>query len=201
MGKVYSTLTRPVRMFNIMNRAERVISREKPTPAPQYAAAEKQRRLTDKVNPRFLEEHYQKNAQLDRRLKDVFVTSTDPQEIKESTGESKPLPQERRSREDEFLYEPYESTAVIPIGKCSLRQALTFLLQHKRDPVMYNSENIASEYKMDKKVVDDILKYFKVYVVVSPNSPQLTEQDPYQEMIDSAINITVKKKKDIEKKK
>lgn len=48
MGKVYSVLTRPIRMFNIANRAERVISREKPVPAPQYTTTERQKKLTDK---------------------------------------------------------------------------------------------------------------------------------------------------------
>jgi len=65
--------------------------------------------------------------------------------------ESKPLPQNRHSWENEFIFEPYVST--IPIGKCTLKQAFTFLLQHKRDPVTYNSETIASEYKIDKKTV------------------------------------------------
>lgn len=35
--------------------------------------------ICSSVNPNFLEEHYQKNVQLDQRLKDVFVTSMDPQ--------------------------------------------------------------------------------------------------------------------------
>lgn len=47
MGKVYSLLTRPVRTFNVANRAERVISREKPVPAPRYAYMEKQKKLSD----------------------------------------------------------------------------------------------------------------------------------------------------------
>jgi len=47
MGKIYSMLTRPIRTFNITNRAEKVISREKPIPAPQYATTEKQKKLSD----------------------------------------------------------------------------------------------------------------------------------------------------------
>jgi len=201
MGKIYSVLTRPVRTFNIANRAERVISREKPIPAPQYAVTEKQKKLTDKVNPHFLEEHYQKNVQLDQRLKDVFVTSTDQhsQEIKESTGESKPLPQNRHSWENEFMYEFYEPT-VIPVGKCSLKQTLTFISQHKHDPIKYNSENIASEYKLDKKVVDDILKYFKLYVIKSEKQDERPLEDSVQEMIDETLGIG-KYKRDVEKKK
>ncbi|XP_024871311.1 protein NDUFAF4 homolog [Temnothorax curvispinosus] len=207
MGNFYSVFTRPIRTFNIANRAEKIISREKPIPAPQYAAADKQRKLTDEVNPHFLEEHYKKNIQLDQRLKDVFVTSKDPQEInepKEETKESKPLPRNRYIGENKFMYEPYEST-VIPEGKCSLKQALTFLLQHKQDPVTHNSENIASEYKIDKKVVDDILKYFKLYVTVAvgTNSPQPIT-DPIQEIIDHnrmEIEKSKKKKKKEDMKK
>ncbi|EGI61360.1 Protein NDUFAF4-like protein [Acromyrmex echinatior] len=79
MGKIYSVLTRPIRTFNIENRAAKLISREKPVPAPQYASTEKQKKFSDQVNPYFLKDHYQKNMQLDQRLKDVFVTSTDSQ--------------------------------------------------------------------------------------------------------------------------
>lgn len=50
MGVIYSRLTRPIRTFNIANRAERVISREKPTPAPQYTSQEKQKKLVDEGN-------------------------------------------------------------------------------------------------------------------------------------------------------
>jgi len=66
--------------------------------------------------------------------------------------ESKPLPQSRQSWENNYIFETYDPTT-IPVGKCSLKQTLTFLLQHKHDPVMYSGENIASEYKIDKKVV------------------------------------------------
>ncbi|XP_025988014.1 protein NDUFAF4 homolog [Solenopsis invicta] len=203
MGKIYSVLTRPIRMFNIANRAEKVISREKPIPAPQHAATEKQRQLSEKVNPHFLENHYQKNKQLDQRLKDVFVTSTDPQVTTESTKEFKPLPQSRHSWEHDSIFEPYEVT-VVPEGKCSLKQALTFILQHRQDPIKFSSENIASEYQIDKKVVDDILKYFKVYVIASKDmdsvEPTLIE-DPVTEMIKQGALIKKKKEMEMKKKK
>ncbi|KAL6264381.1 hypothetical protein P5V15_004493 [Pogonomyrmex californicus] len=192
MGKVYSTLTRPIRNLNIETRAERLISREKPIPAPQYGATEKQKKLMDSVNPHFLEEHYQKNIQLDQRLKDVFVRSTDLQEIKGSVKESKPLPQNRQSFYDDFLF---ESCEYIPVGKCSLKQVFMFLMQHKRDPITYSSENIASEYKLDKKVVDDILKYFKLYIIVTPKDMTEKLEDPFQKMLELEM-----KKKDKEKK-
>ncbi|KAL0126361.1 hypothetical protein PUN28_005035 [Cardiocondyla obscurior] len=197
MGKIYSKLTRPIRTFNIENRAERVISREKPIPAPQYATTEKQKKLADKVNPHFMEDHYRKNVQLDQRLKDVFVTSTDPEGTKESKKESGLLPQNRHSWENEFLYESFESI-VIPAGKCSLKQALSFILQHKTDPTTYNSEHIASEYNLDKKVVDDILKYFKPYVNAD-TPPMIEPDDEIQKLVDLAIKL--KKEKNLQNKK
>lgn len=36
MGKVLSVLSKPVRNFNIENRAHKVISKEKPIPAPKH---------------------------------------------------------------------------------------------------------------------------------------------------------------------
>ncbi|KAL6448895.1 hypothetical protein ACFW04_000562 [Cataglyphis niger] len=192
MGKVYSLLTRPIRTFNVENRAARIISREKPIPAPQYPSTEKQKKLSDKVNPNFLKEHYQKNVQLDQRLKNVFVTSTDPQKVIEPTRESRPLPQNRRAI-DEYTFDFFEPTT-IPVGKCSLKQVLTFLSQHKYDPATYSSENIAAEYKIDKKVVENILKHFKLYVTMTQNKGEMLE-DPLQEMFDAALEE--KKKKDL----
>lgn len=184
MGKVYSLLTRPIRTFNIANRAEKIISREKPVRAPQYAYAEKQKKLSDEVNPNFLKEHYRKDMQLDQRLKDVFVTSTDPEKVIESTKEEqRPLPQNRHTP-DEFIFDFYEPT-MIPVGKCSMKQAMQFIWHHQHDPATHNSENIAAEYKIDKKVVDDILKHFKLYKTVTLDSPEKLD-DPLQDMIDQA---------------
>ncbi|XP_020295578.1 protein NDUFAF4 homolog [Pseudomyrmex gracilis] len=186
MGKIYSTLTRPVRTFNIENRAEKIISREKPIPAPQYESTEKQKKLLNEINPKFLEDHYKKNVQLDQRLKDVFVTSTDSQEsLSKEEREIKSLPQMRHSRDD-FIFDCYE-TAVVPEGKCTVKQAYTFLSLHKRDPTTYNSEHIAAKYKLDKKTVDEILKYFKLYALVESNSELEEPEDPFQDMIDDAI--------------
>lgn len=136
--------------------------------------------------------------------------------------ESRSLPQSRHTQENQSIFESYESIT-IPAGKCSLKQALTFLLQHKHDST-YNSESIATEYKIDKKVVgtlhfifalhlqlkiyrfiylyflDDILKHFKLYVTVSSNDQSPKEiEDPFEEAFSQALEL--KKKKDLEKKK
>ena len=38
MGKVYSVISRQVQRFNVENRAHRIISQNKPAPAPKYPA-------------------------------------------------------------------------------------------------------------------------------------------------------------------
>lgn len=74
------------------------------------------------------------------------------QHISSGTEEkSKLLPQNRHSTHD-FDMDFYEPT-VIPKGKCTLRQAFRFISQHKNDPIKYNSENIAAEYKIDEKII------------------------------------------------
>jgi len=47
MGKAYSMLLRPLRTFNIENRAAKIISLEKPIAAPQHKHIEKQKKLVD----------------------------------------------------------------------------------------------------------------------------------------------------------
>lgn len=42
MGKVMSLMMRPVKRFNIENRAHKILSRDKPMPAPQYEYTKKQ---------------------------------------------------------------------------------------------------------------------------------------------------------------
>lgn len=74
--------------------------------------------------------------------------------------ESKPLPQSRRSI-TEFDIDFYEP-AVISEGKCTLRQAFAFISQHRDDPIKYNSENIAAEYKLDKKIIGTYSSIFLV---------------------------------------
>lgn len=49
-GAIYSRLTRSLRTFNVANRAEKIISQEKPTPAPQYASTKKQKEILEQGN-------------------------------------------------------------------------------------------------------------------------------------------------------
>lgn len=58
----------------------------------------------------------------------------------------------------------YYESAVIPEGKCTVKQAFAFISQHKDDPIKYSSENIAAQYKIDKKVMGmyNFAGFFKI---------------------------------------
>lgn len=48
LGKVFLMVTRPIRNINIEQRAHKVISKEKPIPAPQYESTLKQIQVAKK---------------------------------------------------------------------------------------------------------------------------------------------------------
>lgn len=76
------------------------------------------------------------------------------------------MPEDRTSR---FLPEfGFAEPTTIPMGKCSIRQALKFIDNHQQDPQKITAENIASEYTLDAERVKNILKYYKMYEVQLP---------------------------------
>ena len=74
---------------------------------------------------------------------------------------SRKLPTNRESR---FGNEP----ARIPMGKCSIQQAVTFMGKHQTDREKVTAQTIASEYTLDPERVKHILKYFKLLQLYTP---------------------------------
>ncbi|KAG7213137.1 hypothetical protein KM043_002452 [Ampulex compressa] len=157
---------------------------EKPTPAPQYPSVLKQKEAATESNPSFMKQQLKKNIQLDDRLKTVYVTSSDPEQNAdklEDTKDAKNLPQSRQNV-PEFEFGVFEPN-VVPEGKCTLRHAATFISQHKQDPVEHNIDNIALKYKLDKKVVENVLKHFKIFELI--NIEPIEPEDPNVPRIDA----------------
>ncbi|CAK9795551.1 Protein NDUFAF4 homolog [Anthophora quadrimaculata] len=138
MGKVYSLLTRPIRTFNVESRAERVITREKPIPAPEYTAEQKQREEVKKLYPNFMETHNKKNPKLDDYLKNVFVVSKDPQEV------------------------PSSIKLLGTKGKCTFNEVVEFLNLYQHNPKEYTVEKISQDYNLDKQTVENIVSHFQI---------------------------------------
>lgn len=173
MGALVTRALRPIRSFNIENRAHRVISKEKPTPAPRYQhALDDMRRAMDE-DPKINEKLNVKNAELDKMLKEVYVTSEGKPE-EDITREiqrknpNRPLPMHRMQPED-YEY-GFKEPDKIPYGRVTLRKALEFLQAHQCDPNEATAEKIAHEYKLKLEDVNNTLKYFKTFEVFVPET-------------------------------
>ena len=84
------------------------------------------------------------------------------------TSKERPLPENRHAIEDhEFGY--FES-ATIPVGKCSLRQALEFISHHDSHSKDYTIDLIAKDYKLDKIVVTSVMKHFRMLLLQIPST-------------------------------
>ncbi len=81
---------------------------------------------------------------------------------------ARPLPENRNIVEDpEYGYlEPVS----IPQGKCSVRQALEFISNNQMNSKKFSPEVIAESYKLDKRQVQSVIKYFHTMEVQFPMS-------------------------------
>lgn len=171
MGGLVSKALRPVKSFNIENRAHRVISKEKPTVAPSYPSTVEELKRVREVDPDIDVKLSKKDPELDERLKDVYVTShgrpeDDVTKEKQEKTSDRPLPQDRKAVPDfDFgLKEPEK----VPYGKTTLRHAIDYISSHQINPEEVTAEKIAFEYKLKVEDVENILKYFKTYEVYLP---------------------------------
>jgi len=165
MGKILSSLSRPLRNYNIENRAIKQISKPKPTPAPRHPSTVKHLEATRaapsskefvKIPPEHLE-----------RLKKVYVTSEDPV-VHASDSESE---KKKRPKSKEYLEEPeygYMEPEVIPKGKLSMRQAVELITRHQSEPERWNADLIAKEYRLDLGITQKVLFYYRAYELWLP---------------------------------
>ncbi|XP_049880207.1 protein NDUFAF4 homolog [Pectinophora gossypiella] len=171
MGALVTRAIRPLKAFNIENRAHRVISKEKPIPAPKYPQNLEDIKRAEAADPHLDEKLETKNEELDARLRDIYVTATgrpedDITREKQKRNPNRPLPEDRKMVEDYEL--GFKEPERIPYGRTTLRHAITFISAHQMDPEEATAEKIANEYKLKKEDVDNILKYYKSYEVYIP---------------------------------
>ncbi|KAF5284485.1 hypothetical protein FQA39_LY17020 [Lamprigera yunnana] len=156
---------RPIRDYNIESRAHKVISKDKPTPAPKHQINQKHyaQLLKEHPNP---EVEALKDETLYKRLRDVYVTSQDVTPISPISS-NKPLPLVRKNiDEPEFGYhEPKR----ISLGRVTLKSAVEFISQHHLNAREHSISTISDKYKLPEETVKNIIEYFKVYEVYIPS--------------------------------
>ncbi|XP_008837828.1 NADH dehydrogenase [ubiquinone] 1 alpha subcomplex assembly factor 4 isoform X2 [Nannospalax galili] len=156
-------VTRAVRNFNLENRAEREISRAKPSTAPKHPSTRSLLREQLSHHPEIEGEIARKDNKLLSLLKDVYVDSKDPvSSLRAKDTERQQEPKEFRLPVGHHFD---MNTMDIPKGKISVVEALTLLNNHKLSPETWTAEKIAQEYHLELKDVNALLKYFVTFEV------------------------------------
>lgn len=174
MGALVTRAMRPIKSFNIENRAHRVISREKPIPAPMYPSNLLDLNRTKEEHPDLDDKLDKKDPGLDDRLKNVYVTSRGrpeddvTRELRAKQSKNRPLPQDRKVVE--FFEMGFKDPDRVKYGNTTLRDAINYIQAHQINPEEVTVAKIALGYKMREDDVASILKYFKTYEVYLPKT-------------------------------
>lgn len=174
MGALVTKALRPIKSFNIENRAHRVISKEKPTPAPRYPQNLEDLQRALEADPNLDDKLDKKDTGLDNRLKEVYVTSHGQpeedvnKELRERQSRDRPLPQDRKIVQ-EYEY-GFKEPDQVRYGRTTLRHAVEFISAHQIKPGEVTAAKIAVEYKMKEEDVATILKYFKTFEIYLPET-------------------------------
>ncbi|KAI5140283.1 Nadh Dehydrogenase [Ubiquinone] 1 Alpha Subcomplex Assembly Factor 4 [Manis pentadactyla] len=144
-----AAVTRLIRNFNLENRAEREISKMKPSRAPRHPSTKNRLREQMSRHPEIEGEISRKDDRLLSFLKDVYVDSKDPApsvQVKDAGTPQEP-------KEFRLLKGQHFDTMNmnIPRGKISIEEALTLLNNHKLYPEKCTAEKIAEEYHLELK--------------------------------------------------
>ncbi|XP_052441690.1 NADH dehydrogenase [ubiquinone] 1 alpha subcomplex assembly factor 4 [Carassius gibelio] len=169
-----SRVTRLIRNFNLENRAQREISKTKPTAAPRHPSS----RSPGEELPG---EVHLKNDPLLSMLKDVYVESKDPDPQAEAGPEVKKVEEDtqRRALKYSLPGDPYGFCDVtdVPKGRLSLVEALTALNNHKRLPKTWTPEKLAQEYSLDPKDAKALTEFFFPFdIKIIPPKTEETQQ-------------------------
>ncbi|XP_015394290.1 NADH dehydrogenase [ubiquinone] 1 alpha subcomplex assembly factor 4 [Neofelis nebulosa] len=159
-----AAVSRAIRNFNLENRAEREISKMKPSPAPRHPSTKSLLREQMSHHPEIKGEVARKDDKLLSFLRDVYVDSKDPVSSVQVTDAGK------RQEPKEFRLvkgQDFNMMSIknIPKGKISIVEALTLLNNHKLYPETWTAEKIAEEYCLEQKDVKSLLKYFVTFEV------------------------------------
>ncbi|XP_066109125.1 NADH dehydrogenase [ubiquinone] 1 alpha subcomplex assembly factor 4 [Saccopteryx bilineata] len=158
-----AAVIRAIRNFNLENRAEREISKMKPSPAPRYPSTKSLLREQTRSHPHIKGEIDRKDDKLLSLLKDVYVDSKDP--VSSVKVKDAGIPQEAKEFRLPKGHHFDLNIENIPKGKISIVEALTLLNNHKLYPDTWTAKKIAEEYHLEQKDVNALLKYFVTFEV------------------------------------
>ncbi|CAF1559247.1 unnamed protein product [Rotaria magnacalcarata] len=168
MGGALNRATRVFRMYNIDNRVERVLSKEKPDPAPRYPTDLQQLQSKNAETNIALETIHDKDKKLLGFLRNVKVSSTGTNPTIRRLGDTSSHPtispllnrleasMETTSADAAFGYvEPQR----VPPGRISLRQFLAYLQKHRDAPEEYSIDRFVDMYTIKPETAKILFKH------------------------------------------
>ncbi|RZF43439.1 hypothetical protein LSTR_LSTR001700 [Laodelphax striatellus] len=171
MGRVFSAMKRELINYNVENRAQKVISRDKLPTAPQYESVtrEVERMQAQGLS---LEDMGKKHAQLNENLKNIHVKSTGP------APDSLVPPSLERFSEHIGYEGGYLEPIQVPKGKISLKSFLEMLSRYQEDKVKYRPEVLAALYNLDLKFVETAVDRYQIFKLHVPKNLDARVKDP-----------------------
>lgn len=191
MSRVYGALVRrPLQRYNVDHRAEKVIRKiEDPTAAPMrapmYASDAELLEEIRRTKPEVADSQVRKDSELHNRLRDVFITSEDPDMAPQPPRVDRPLPRDTRQYSYDFVpaqrrLEREGVSRALPRGKVSLEQAVEFIARHKETEGGQDHVVVADKYRVNPETARNTLKYFHVFSLMETNTreSEMTMPDP-----------------------
>nr|XP_027194262.1 ectonucleoside triphosphate diphosphohydrolase 5-like [Dermatophagoides pteronyssinus] len=202
LGLMSARLEKPIKNFNVENRAHRKI--EQPKKAPWHPTTQKM--INDlKKDDSIFKQMDAKNENLVDRLKTVKVDSYDrnpePGGVfgdneEEQIKRKQRLPQDRFGAPLPFVFYKPEQ---MPVGKITVLDIVDIILSHKEDNCTV--EEIAAKYQLSEEDTKNIIDYVDVFRAVNRDQqeiPLFQKRDAQIEEIESGFKSKKSSKKKIE---
>ncbi|XP_005097972.1 protein NDUFAF4 homolog [Aplysia californica] len=167
MGQIASRLSKPLRNFNIDNRAAKVLERREKVaePAPKHETTANKISQFRAEHPEYMEAVTTKDESLHEKLKSVYIESTGAPSVIRSAQKPLPLSRETKFESDLGAMDiEYE----VPEGRADLKSVLEFLSKHQLNPDIATSSSIARDFRLDEAEVQNVLSHFKVLQIHIP---------------------------------
>lgn len=171
MGKVLSLPKRAIQRFNVESRAQKILSQEKPKPAPLHKANVQELERLLKDSPDWLNKINLKDTALNDRLKQVYVSAEEKFDRYDST---RVLPNQRTTDEEDPA-----ADEKAPPGRIKMKHFAEFLSARSNDIEVFGPEKLANDIKIDVKTAEDIIEHFRPLTlhVNAPGTRKLPEPE------------------------
>jgi len=199
VSRVWGTLvTRPLQRYNVVHRAEKVIRKTEdpkgiPIRAPMFKQDADFLENMRATQPKVAEAAHKKDIDHHSRLRDVFVTSKDPnyadeyiepveEFVETKENPNRPFPLDRKQHYADFVPALMRVDEKLPArGKLTLNMAVDILGKRKAEGRAFSSKVISEEYKLNPEMALNLIQYYSVYSMHEPKESKFNQpHDPLE---------------------